>query len=337
VRNDANRPAYDAIDRGLVHALQLDGRVPFARIAEVLGVSDQTIARRYARLRGSGTLRVVGLPEAAALGESWWTVRLTCVPGSADEIAGALARRDDTLWVGLVSGGAEISFGVRSGSGESGHPLLERLPRTRRVVGMTAHLHLHRFFGGPLSLVNKLKALDPEQVERLCWRPDRADEAGQGGRAGQAGPITETDRRLITALTHDGRAPLAELAAATGWSQTSVRRRMAELRAGGVLFFDTEYSWRAFGLAAQVVLWLSVAPSRLAETGEALADHPEVAFCTATTGPSNLMAVAVCADASSLYTYLTTRIAALPAVERVESAPVMRIAKALAPPDGPRR
>jgi DNA-binding Lrp family transcriptional regulator len=324
VKNDSNRPAYDALDRGLVHALQLDGRAPFARVAEVLGVSDQTIARRYARLRGSGALRVVGLPDAEALGGSWWTVRLTCVPGAADELAAALARRDDTLWVGLVSGGAEITFGVRSGSGESGHPLLERLPRTRRVVGMTAHLHLHRFFGGPLSQVNKLEALDPEQVEQLCWRADP-------GQAVTAGPITETDRRLITALTHDGRAPVAELAAATGWSQTSVRRRMTELRASGVLFFDTEYNWQIFGLTAQVVLWLSVAPSRLAETGEALAAHPEVAFCTATTGPNNLMAVAICADTPALYTYLTTRVAALPTVERMESAPIMRIVKAIAP------
>ncbi|WP_280393334.1 AsnC family protein [Nocardia wallacei] len=32
-----------------MHALQVDGRAPFSRIADVLGVSDRTVARRSAR------------------------------------------------------------------------------------------------------------------------------------------------------------------------------------------------------------------------------------------------------------------------------------------------
>ena len=37
----------DQLDRQLVRALQLDPRAPFSLIAEVLGVSEQTVARRY--------------------------------------------------------------------------------------------------------------------------------------------------------------------------------------------------------------------------------------------------------------------------------------------------
>ena len=53
----------DDLDRQLTQCLGVDGRASFAAIAEVLGVSDQTIARRYRRLRSAGTLRVVGLPS----------------------------------------------------------------------------------------------------------------------------------------------------------------------------------------------------------------------------------------------------------------------------------
>jgi hypothetical protein len=42
--------ALDSLDLKLLQALQLDGRAPFKRIAEVLGVSDQTVARRLRRL-----------------------------------------------------------------------------------------------------------------------------------------------------------------------------------------------------------------------------------------------------------------------------------------------
>ncbi|MEV5322939.1 MULTISPECIES: AsnC family protein [unclassified Nonomuraea] len=58
----------DELDRRLIHALQLDARAPFSRIAEVLGVSDQTVARRYRRLRSAGLLRVVAVPPPDSTG-----------------------------------------------------------------------------------------------------------------------------------------------------------------------------------------------------------------------------------------------------------------------------
>jgi DNA-binding Lrp family transcriptional regulator len=42
----------DDLDRALIHALHIDGRAPFSRIAAVLGVSAQTVARRYRRVSG---------------------------------------------------------------------------------------------------------------------------------------------------------------------------------------------------------------------------------------------------------------------------------------------
>lgn len=50
----------DDLDRALIHALHLDGRAPFSRIAGVLGVSAQTVARRYLRLRTEAGLRAAG-------------------------------------------------------------------------------------------------------------------------------------------------------------------------------------------------------------------------------------------------------------------------------------
>lgn len=41
----------DPVDLRLLHALQIDGRAAFSRIADVLGVSDRTVARRFGRLR----------------------------------------------------------------------------------------------------------------------------------------------------------------------------------------------------------------------------------------------------------------------------------------------
>jgi len=327
--------SYDDLDRQLVHALQLDGRASFSRIAQVLGVSDQTVARRYGRLRGDGSVRVLGLTNPAALGEVQWLVRVQCTPDAAGSVAEALARRDDTAWVSLASGGTEINCMARAEGGQQGDSLLlQRLPRTPSVVAVTAHCVLHTFFGGDLSMVNKSETLTEEQAERL--RPGPVEHAaepagtGAGTGGGSGGRLDEADHRMLALLEQDGRTGLAELAAAGGCSQSTVRRRLAELQAARILYFDVNYERRIFGLETCAMLWLSVAPAEVEKTGRALADHPEVTFACATTGPTNLHAVVICADIPALYTYLTTRIAALDAVRQVETTPLLRRVKSAA-------
>src|SRR5438067_938031 len=129
----------DGVDRGLIHALRLDGRAAFNKIAGVLGVSENTVARRYRRLRSAGVLRVVGAANGFQLGYVSWTIRLRCTPDVAGAIAAALARRPDTFFVHLLSGGTEISCNVQARTTEERDSLLlEKLPRTNRVLGMTA-------------------------------------------------------------------------------------------------------------------------------------------------------------------------------------------------------
>jgi DNA-binding Lrp family transcriptional regulator len=71
----------DQLDRQLIRALQLDPRAAFSRIADVLEVSEQTVARRYRRLRGDGYLRVLGLVSPRVVGATEWLVRIGCRPG----------------------------------------------------------------------------------------------------------------------------------------------------------------------------------------------------------------------------------------------------------------
>jgi DNA-binding Lrp family transcriptional regulator len=87
--------ALDSLDLKLPQALQLDGRAPFNRIAEVLEVSHQTIARRFRRLHTTVRLRVLGITDETRLGRSNWLIRLGCTPGAAEQLAHALARRPD--------------------------------------------------------------------------------------------------------------------------------------------------------------------------------------------------------------------------------------------------
>lgn len=53
------RQKIDGLDRRIVLELQLDGRMPFTRVAENLGVSEGTVRQRVARLTRSKVLKFV--------------------------------------------------------------------------------------------------------------------------------------------------------------------------------------------------------------------------------------------------------------------------------------
>ncbi|MFI6683955.1 Lrp/AsnC family transcriptional regulator [Streptomyces sp. NPDC050485] len=315
-------------DMALAQALQINGRASFREIADALAVSDQTAARRWSRLRSAGKLRVLGLTDPLRLGDSLWVVRVRCTPDAAASIGEAMARRTDTSWVNLSSGGTEIYCAVRTrGPGPEESPLLQKLPRTPQVVDVSAHCLLHIFFGQDLSSINKRGPLTAAQIRALAppVAPLRAPDAMP------AVTLTDGDRHLLDMLARDGRAAPAELAAATGLSPSTVRRRITELRTSGALYFDVEYHPDLLRQNFRAALWLEIDPSRLAEAGAALAAHPEVSFAAAVTGTTNLYASIDVATAQLFYRYLTESVATLPGLRHTATAPVHRTLKGPGP------
>jgi DNA-binding Lrp family transcriptional regulator len=310
---------FDAIDRQIIHVLAIEPRASFRTIAQVTGISDQTAARRYRRLTESAGLRVLGVLDGSRLGWTEWFLRLQTTPGSADAIAEALARRPDTSWVRLASGGTEVACTLQARSPEQRDALLLRgIPGSRRVVQISAHSILHNFTPGPWRELTR--ALSPAQLERL----------GPPATPGQAPPeaaLLPQDESLLAELARDGRAGHAALAATIHWHESTVRRRIDELRRAGLLHFEIDLDDRMLGMNEHAMLWLSVEPSLLDETGRAMAAHAEIPFVAATTGPTNLLASALFRDTRHLYEYLTGKLAALPGVSSVQTAPIIRTHK----------
>ncbi|MDX3187982.1 Lrp/AsnC family transcriptional regulator [Streptomyces sp. MN03-5084-2B] len=306
----------DDVDRGLVHALQLDGRAPMRTLGQVLGVSENTVARRYRRLRTAGVLKITGAVSGGEAGYTTWTLRLRTTPDAGAAVADALADRPDVSWVHLLSGGTEISCTVHApDTAGRDDLLLHKLPRAHRVTAVSAHELLHTF-----ALPDGwrgLHCLSPDQVERL--RPPAPGGPGL--------PPEPGDQPLLDALAHDGRASYTALAGATGWSDSAVRRRMDVLRRHGTLTYHLDISPARLGFRSETRLWLTVSPARLAEAGETLASHPETSFAVATTGTTNLTAMVNCRDGRDLYRYLTDRVAGIRGVQTLESAPVIRTVK----------
>jgi DNA-binding Lrp family transcriptional regulator len=305
----------DALDRAVVHALTLDGRAAFSTISTVLGVSEHTVARRYRRLRSHGVLRVVGILNGVRLGYKSWTIRIRCTPDAAMPISTALARRPDTFWIYILSGGTEIACNSQPRTPDE--LLIDKLPRGRSVLDVSAHELISDHAAPPHGPVSG--PLDDDQAARLCTpEPALLDEPVR---------LDAADHRVLAVLARDGRATFAELANAVGDSSSTAARRLQYLRATGALAYKVELSPAALGMHTEARLWMSVRPRALVSTAAALATHAEVTFAAVTTGPTNLVAQLACPDSGSLYRYVTGQVAGLTAVDSIETAPVLRTVK----------
>jgi DNA-binding Lrp family transcriptional regulator len=327
----------DEIDRQIVHVLTVEPRASFRAIAEVTGISDQTAARRYHKLSESAGLRVLGVVNGARVGWVDWFVRLQTTPGSADSIAEALARRPDTRWVNLASGGTEIICTVQASTPEQRDALFLRgLPGSRRVVQISAHSILHNFTPHAWQGVRQalsagqlgvLAALSPGGTTPPETPPILGGNLSPQPPSAPRGGLLPEDEPLLAELGRDGRASHAALAAAIHWHESTVRRRIEELRRSGLVHFEVDVDSQCLGMNVSALLWLKVEPARLDAVGQALAEHPEVPFAAATTGPANVVVTALFRDTQHLYEYLTGPLASLPGVSSVETAPIIRTLK----------
>lgn len=293
----------DDLDAQILHALQLAPRVSFRRIATVLGATEQTVARRYHRLRRDGVLRVVGLENRWIDGEGSWVCRMRAAPERIQTLADALVRRPDVSHANVLAGWTDLVCVIRAPLGDARADLLKLLPRTTSVTDITIDLLLHSFgqpasapwtgYGHPLS--------DRQAAEIL------AERTGPVSRAQPCLPTAE-DRPIFEALAEDGRTSQPKLAARAGWSVARVGRRIAGLEASGALLYDVDVLPERLGHQLSAMLWLTLAPRDIQRVGERIAAHHHIAFAGAISGTKNLVAIAICRDIEDLYRYLSEQL-----------------------------
>ena len=310
-------PPYiaDSVDRDILRQLQADARQPFSSIAAAVGVSDQTVARRYQRMRRLAGVRVTALPNPDQRGRQVWLLRIRVRPSERELVIAHLERRDDTAWINYISGphGPEVALMAyrRRGPGTS---VLDQAAALRGVESFIAQQCVHMYFGGQKSL-----------LDNGASAPTVSDAQG---RPSSKRPTTPSnDRRLLAVLELDGRASIAQLSKASGLDEDTVAKRVSALAATGSHFFDVDFDPELLGLTASFAVWATVHPAELTEAALALAGHAEVSFVAATTGDTNLYAMAHSVDTAAMAAYITGPLALIPGLKHLTTAPVLRAIK----------
>jgi DNA-binding Lrp family transcriptional regulator len=298
----------DTLDSHILHALHVAPRAPFRLVGEVVGASEQTVARRFRAMRRAGTLRVVGLVNPAVHGHTASVVRISLRPDRLDALAEAVTRLPEVSFANITHGGSEIVCSLEAPHDGRVPDVLRRLARFPGVLDVDTRLML-RAYSPPGADWRRLGPSLPEEAVALlqerCPRP-----------VPQGPPVEPRpeDAPLLAVLAEDGRASQATLAERTGWTPGRVARRIEALERSGTLFYDVDLVPEHLGYPFSAALWLRTTPALLDRTGTAVAALPRIVFAAATSGTENLMAIAMCTDVPDFYDFLSTGLATVPGI-----------------------
>ena len=135
-RGPVSRPRQlDDVDRGIIVALQRNGREPFRRIAAGLGVSEATVRARYTRLVDDAILQVTGVTNPLGLGFDSQAMVAVRTAGPPEPVAEEIARWDEAGYVVIIAGQYDVL--VELVCTDRRH-LLELTSRIRSLDGVTS-------------------------------------------------------------------------------------------------------------------------------------------------------------------------------------------------------
>jgi Lrp/AsnC family transcriptional regulator for asnA, asnC and gidA len=95
----------DKIDREICKFLQYDGRMPFTKIAEELGITEGTVRRRVKQLTDNGVLQIVAIVEPHELGwNETGIIGITVQAHRIEEVAEAISRLPEVSYLVQAAG-----------------------------------------------------------------------------------------------------------------------------------------------------------------------------------------------------------------------------------------
>ena len=105
-------PHYESLDDAdlaIINALQNDGRVAFAQIAEQLGVSPGMIRQRYSRLVEEGFLKVVAITNPMRMGyEAMAMIGIRAEGSKLLDVAEKISKLEEVIYMVISSGRFDI-------------------------------------------------------------------------------------------------------------------------------------------------------------------------------------------------------------------------------------
>ena len=288
-------------DRAIVVELQEDGRRSYANIARNLGMAEKTVRLRVRHLLETGIIQIGAVTDPAALGYRAAAL-LGITTGMAhppSAVAMELLRIEAVDYVVVATGRYGLFAELFCRDREDLQATIEQ--QVGAIPGIVA-IESYPY----LSLHYQLARFEAARVK----------DTGAGVRPRE---LSETDRRIVQALSLDGRAPLQGIADRLEISETQVRNRMHEMIADGVM--NVMAIVNPMSLAYGTVAWVALRIAgghRVADVAATLAGMARITYVAITAGRFDIFAEIACTSEAELMAVMDEDIRMLPGVAVAE-------------------
>ena len=137
--------------------------------------------------------------------------------------------------------------------------------------------------------------------------------------------IDRIDQKIISLLERNSRLSFAELAEQVGLSKTPCWKRVKALEDAGVIRgYGLVVDPAKMGFGLEAFVQVTISPESYAAFEAAVARHPLIRRCHATTGEDDYLLQIIAADMTELDRLLRKEIACLPGVRRTVTSMITR-------------
>ena len=156
--------------------------------------------------------------------------------------------------------------------------------------------------------------------------PERSPEPGYSGPE-VTGILDELDQRVIKILQADGRRPNTEIARELRVSETTVRKRIAQLVSRGLINIVAVPTPRAVGMNLSAIIGFSVELPKLHEISEELKRQREVRYIGVSTGRYDIIVEAFFFDQRHFLDFISTRLGRMEGITSLETSVILDVVK----------
>lgn len=290
------------VDRKIVAMLQADGRESYAQIAREIGVAEKTVRNRVRDLIDEGVLQITAVTDPAVLG--YGAAALLGLVTDPKVPASRIVDQLKTI--------AAIDYVVTA----TGRFAIYAEILCRDIKTLQRRIETQV---GPIEGIVSIEvfpylSLHYQNAHFASARIKGEEEYGVRPRE-----LDQIDKKIVRALSEDGRAPFQQIADTLGVSEAQVRLRVKHLTESRTV--DVIALINPMGLEYRTMAWVALraAPGhRVLDLADALARLPNTTYVAICAGRFDIFAEFICRSERELLEVIDNDVRRWPSVAHAE-------------------
>ncbi len=288
---NVKREKVDSIDRKILYLLSLNARLSNTIIAKHLKLSREIVAYRIKRMQELGILHgfltLINVQKANMHSKSVGIKLHTAV--RSDELLADLQKMKPITKITQCGGMYDLLLNITGDNLESCYEVFHNIltAHGNKIKHYDIATKLGQEFTGLHLLIEDGKERKYLQKIKEQKGSTFQDAFRKQGKGKSVSPLDDTDKKILHALKHQARLPLAELSSRTGISLFQLQNRINTLITNGVILGFIPYiSLAHLGLQFNIV-FLNIRRDMETKFGEWVLQHPDIVWKTRHLGSHN--------------------------------------------------